>query len=172
MLKQIVEDITSKLEPTVSNQIKIAGKNYTEAINVFYTLSMNDVNNLLGKNYEPNNPLDAEEREDIFKFFKEFNFSADINTRQAVFQPKYKEDSSKAACISSIQVLMRNGIYINVFMRSSDFGQNWWYDQETFAMLANQIQDKHFYLVTEINVFIGSLHKKVSPYEYCTGNNG
>lgn len=162
MLKQIVEDITSKLEHTVSNQIKIAGKDYTEAINVFYTLSMNDVNNLLGKNYTPNNPLDAQEREDIFNFFNEFDFSTDTNTRQAVFQPKYKEDSSKAACISSIQVLIRNGIYINVFMRSSNFKQNWWYDQETFAMLANQIQDKYFHLVTEVNVFIGSLHQEIS----------
>lgn len=157
MLKQITEDITSQLKD--SNQIKIAGKTYNEIINYTYTLSMNDVNNLLGKNFKPNHPLDAEEREDIFKYFDQFDFSNDSNTRQAVFQPKYKEDSSKAACISAIQVLIRNGIYVNVFMRSSNFDQNWWYDQETFAMLATQIQNKHFNLVTEVNVMIGSLHK-------------
>jgi len=161
MLKQLVETIEFKLQPGYNNQITIAGNKYTEIINVNYTLTMNDVNNLIQQNYVPNHPLDVEERQDIFDFFNNFDFSSDMNTRQAVFQPKYKEDATKAACISAIQVIIRNGIYVNVFMRSSNFKQNWWYDQQTFALLATQIQQKYFYLITEINVLIGSLHQPI-----------
>jgi hypothetical protein len=160
MLKDIQTDLNSWLH--LGSKLTINGKEYIERICVNYKLGETEVNELLPMEIEANNMLDNIERNDILNYFHGFNFDGDLNTRQAVFQPKYKEDPTKAACIASIQVLLRKEVYVNVNMRSSNYERNWLFDQQTFALVMKRMCDRYKLPKGVIFVTIGSLHKEIS----------
>lgn len=162
-LQNIQQNIATNLD-SCAQEIFIADKKYNEVIIYSYTLKPEDVDYLISLDENgANNLLDVLERNDITNYFYSFDFESDMNTRQAVFQPKYKEDNKKAACIASIQVLFRNGkVYVLVNMRSSNFLKNWLYDQQTFAIVMDKACKKFNLEKGEIFVTIGSLHSEVS----------
>ena len=144
-------------------KVLIANKNWQEVINHNYELTNRTVASLLEseEQHKPNNQLDAEEREDIMKFFIEFDFS-DIHTRQCVFQPKYKEDNTKSACISAMQAIIRNGeIDLHVFVRSQNFDSNFMYDNVTYALVINSLAKKLNVKISKVHVKIVSLHRLI-----------
>jgi len=165
-IKTIQENIETNLNSWVSETLIIANKVYKEIILYSYRLNAEDVDYLLKfdeNQIGANNLLDVLERNDITNYFYSYDFASDMNTRQAVFQPKYKEDDKKAACIASIQVLLRNEIvHVNVNMRSSNYGKNWLYDQQTFAIVMDKACQKFNMHRGTILVTIGSLHQEIS----------
>ncbi len=163
-IQTIQKTIELSLVNQNDNQIIIADKKYNEVICYVYRLKSEDVKYLVDLDQNgANNLLDVLERNDILNYFYSYDFASDMNTRQATFQPKYKEDNKKSACIASIQMLLRNGkVHINVNMRSSNYSKNWLYDQQTFALVMQKACDKFNLSHGYIHVTIGSLHEQVS----------
>lgn len=157
-MNHILTDIETKFGK--SNEIIINGIKWLEITNYDYQLCVSDIRELLKMNIEANNDLDIEERADIIHFFLTFDFS-DINTRQAVFQPKYKEDNTKAGCISCLQVLIREGnIELFVHVRSQNIKSNFLFDNQTYSMIINMLAEKLDLSIMKVYVKIVSLHKR------------
>lgn len=165
-IEQIQKYIELAIVAQNDHQIVINNKTYNEVIMFAYKLKPEDVTHLVSlddNSISANNLLDVLERNDITNYFYSYDFATDMNTRQAVFQPKYKEDDKKAACIASIQVLLRDSkVNVLVNMRSSNYFKNWLYDQQTFAIVMDKACKKFNLQYGEIFVSIGSLHCEVS----------
>lgn len=156
-MQHILTDAQNKLHN--SESIIIAGKNCKEIVGYSYELTRNDIESLLLQDLKPNNELDAEERNDMLKFFNEFDFS-DLNSRQCVMQPKYKEDNSKAGCISCLQALIREDqVHLFIHARSQNFDTNFLYDNQSYSIIIDTLAKRLNLSIFKVFVRVVSLHK-------------
>jgi len=156
-----MDHIVAFLEHKIKNKITIANKEWLEAVNVNYELTRSDIDYLLSIKMRSNTNEDLEERNDILTYFDNFDFS-DLHTRQACMQPKYEGDVNKAACLSCLQVIIRdNSISLHVFVRSQNFDKNFMFDNQTYALIVNMLSKKLNVSIFKIFVNIISLHKEI-----------
>lgn len=159
-MKKLIQKLNRRFK-NKAKQVCINEQLYEEITNVNYTLKKKHIFRILEEdNVEPAHRLDVEERQDIYDFFDMFDYS-DINTRQAVFQPKYKEDNTKAACTSCIQVLIRdNKINMFVHVRSQNLLNNFDYDNQTYCIIIKHLSQK-------LNVEIGKIYVRIASLHFC-----
>lgn len=156
-MQHILTDAQNKLHSAES--IIIAGKHCKEIVGYSYELTRNDIESLLIQDLKPNNVLDAEERDDMLKFFNDFDFS-DLNSRQCTMQPKYKEDANKAGCISCLQALIREDqVHLFVHVRSQNFDTNFLYDNQSYSMIIDGLARKFNLSIFKVFIRVVSLHK-------------
>lgn len=154
--EKIQQELIKELEQ--QQVINIANKNWRELIDINIKVHLDDMMQLTQQKYTPNKPEDREERNEILRFFHFFD--GELNTRQAVMQPKYKEDENIAACISCIQYIIRDGmLYLYVFVRSQNIESNFLYDFQTFSLVYIYLLDKYKLKYGNCRVHITSLHK-------------
>jgi len=84
-----------------------------------------------------------------------------IESRQCVLHKKYQNDSSLAACLSTIQAICRDDkIDIHVFVRSQNFDSNFCYDNQTYMMIMSALLIQFpKYNFGKIYVHVTSLHR-------------
>ena len=86
----------------------------------------------------------------------------DLETRQCVIFKTYQGNSELAACLSLLQLIVRNGkLDLHVFTRSQNYNNNFDYDNQTYMMVLQYVlgfinQDIE---VGEIHVHVTSLHR-------------
>ena len=154
--EKIQQELIKQLEQ--QEVVNIANKNWYELIDVNIKVHLDDMMQLTQQKYIPNKPEDEEERNEILRFF--YFFDGELNTRQAVMQPKYKEDENIAACISCIQYIIRdNKLYFYVFVRSQNIESNFLYDFQTFSLVYIYLLNKYKLEYGNCRVHITSLHK-------------
>lgn len=147
----------------IDQTILINNQEYKELIDCTYKLEKEDILELIPVDIAPHQLADQLERAAIFYFFDEYNFDADMNTRQAVLQLKYEDDPIKASCIPCIQIIIRNNsVYIFVFFRSSNYSRNFKYDNQTFSILMSKISSKLNKQIGFVDIKIISLHQPIS----------
>jgi len=108
------------------------------------------------------NELDKIERDEILNYFDSYDFDKDMGTRQAAIQPKYQDDKNKAACISLVHALLRNGkVYMFAHFRSQNFDNNFDYDYQTLQLVMKLLTEKYKLEFGKIYVTVSSLHKYI-----------
>lgn len=153
-----MDHIIAFLDSKIKNEVTIAGKKWLEATAVNYELTRTDIEYLLQIKMRSNTNADLEERNDILTYFDNFDFS-DLHTRQACMQPKYEGDLNKAACLSCLQVIIRdNQISLHVFVRSQNFKTNFLFDNQTYALIINMLSKKLNVSIFKVFINITSLH--------------
>jgi hypothetical protein len=155
----MIDDFQHNIFIRVNNQTTI------ELYNYHYELSEEIIKEFLKENYEANSVADAVERKEIIEFFVDQikTFNKDLHTRQVVFQPKYEDKETLAACISCIQCIIRNGLIdIHIFVRSQNFETNFLYDNLTYCLIMLEIHKRIDNIeIGNIYVKVVSLHKVI-----------
>lgn len=160
MIKHIIGNIEHKIHS--SAEIQIAGKRWKEITNYQYELTNQDIDELFDSAPDYNLIEDVEERFAILEYFSNFDFEKDLYTRQACIQPKYNNDENMAACLSTLQVIIReSGIELHVFVRSQNFTTNFLYDNKTYAMIVKQLSKRLKLNVFKVFIKITSLHIQI-----------
>lgn len=136
---------------------------YQELYNYNYTLDYDE--EFLAEKIKPNLRGDLKERvelcTDAVKSYEKF-MKHDLETRQCVIFKTYQGNSELAACLSLLQLIVRNGkLDLHVFTRSQNYNNNFDYDNQTYMMVLQYVlgfinQDIE---VGEIHVHVTSLHR-------------
>ena len=136
---------------------------YQELYNYNYTLDYDE--EFLAEKIKPNLRGDLKERvelcTDAVKSYEKF-MKHDLETRQCVIFKTYQGNSELAACLSLLQLIVRNGkLDLHVFTRSQNYDNNFDYDNQTYMMVLQYVlgfinQDIE---VGEIHVHVTSLHR-------------
>ena len=136
---------------------------YQELYNYNYTLDYDE--EFLAEKIKPNLRGDLKERvelcTDAVKSYEKF-MKHDLETRQCVIFKTYQGNSELAACLSLLQLIVRNGkLDLHVFTRSQNYNNNFDYDNQTYMMVLQYVlgfinQDIEG---GEIHVHVTSLHR-------------
>ena len=136
---------------------------YQELYNYNYTLDYDE--EFLAEEIKPNLRGDLKERvelcTDAVKSYEKF-MKHDLETRQCVIFKTYQGNSELAACLSLLQLIVRNGkLDLHVFTRSQNYNNNFDYDNQTYMMILQYVlgfinQDIE---VGKIYVHVTSLHR-------------
>jgi thymidylate synthase len=136
---------------------------YQELYNYNYTLDYDE--EFLAEKIKPNLRGDLKERvelcTDAVKSYEKF-MKHDLETRQCVIFKTYQGNSELAACLSLLQLIVRDGkLDLHVFTRSQNYDNNFDYDNQTYMMVLQYVlgfinQDIE---VGKIHVHVTSLHR-------------
>lgn len=166
MINELVKDIAFQLLDLFEHNIivKVNNQKTVELYNFDYILKVDEIQEFLKEDYKPNSIEDVNERKKIIEYFVNcfYNLKIEnIHTRQLVYQPKYEGNEKLAACLSCIQVIIRDDqIDIHVFVRSQNFDNNFLYDNLTYCLLMLEMYKRFEALkMGHIFVKIVSLHK-------------
>lgn len=167
MIEEIVKSIEQRFQKE-GKQIAVKGTQTLELYDCNLIITQSAIaelvksylysrtNTTANEQYKPATQEDEIEREQILDFFHdEIKIFDDEHTRQAVYQPKYEGNKKLAACLSCLQLIIRDGkLDCHVFIRSQNFDKNFVYDCITFSILINSIA---FHLKKEV----GTIHLKI-----------
>lgn len=143
--------------------LKINRRFYRELLNVSYEVDHTKHKRLTKS---PNEEDDKVERTFLVEnFIKNFAvFKDDRNSRRLIFPNLYPNGLGK--CISSVSAFIRNEeIFINVYIRSQDFLNNFEYDCETLSFLMRTAIKTLSVKPGKITVFCNNLHYSVEDYD-------
>ena len=157
MIEEIIKIIEQRFQKE-GKQIAVKETQTLELYDCKLTITQSAIAELVKscEQYKPATHEDEIEREQILDFFHdEIRIFDDEHTRQAVYQPKYEGNKKLAACLSCLQLIIRDGkLDCHVFIRSQNFDKNFVYDCITFSILINSIA---FHLKKEV----GTIHLKI-----------
>tara|TARA_R110001592_G_scaffold201208_3_gene450303 strand:+ start:7354 stop:7833 length:480 start_codon:yes stop_codon:yes gene_type:complete len=136
---------------------------YREIYNFNYILDYDE--GYLNKKIDPNLRGDLKERvelcTDAVKSYERY-MKNDVSTRQCVIFKTYQGVTDLAACLSLIQLIVRNGkLDLHVFTRSQNYENNFDYDNQTYMMVLQYVLG-----FMESDVEVGDIHVHVTSLHY------